>query len=58
MRNEYASNFHNRKVQYSVMSSNRPMTNRAPTSYIKDFGKPRRGVFGTSILVNLFVHIF
>ena len=26
---------------YSVMSSSRPMTKRAPTSYIDHFGKPR-----------------
>jgi hypothetical protein len=41
MRNEYASNYANRKLQYSVMSSNRPMTKRAPTSYMQGYGKPR-----------------
>lgn len=38
-RNEYSKL--GRKQQYSVMSSNRPMTKRAPTSYMGDFGKPR-----------------
>jgi hypothetical protein len=41
-RNEYSKNFaYNRGLKYSVMSSNRPMTKRAPTSYTAHFGKPR-----------------
>lgn len=39
-RDEYSKNLTNRKLQYSVMSSSRPMTKRAPTSYTDHFGKP------------------
>ncbi len=42
MRNEYAKNWgYRRGPQYSVMSSTRPMTKRAPTSYFDHYGKPR-----------------
>jgi len=41
-RNEYSKNWaYNRGPMYSVMSSARPMTKRAPTSYTDHFGKPR-----------------
>jgi hypothetical protein len=41
-RNEYAKNTQfNRGPKYSVMSSSRPMTKRAPTSYTAHYGKPR-----------------
>ena len=40
-RSDHAKNFAKSKLAYSVMSSTRPLTNRAPTSYTSDFGKPR-----------------
>eukprot|EP00347_Sterkiella_histriomuscorum_P017950 403347363 len=41
-RNEYSKNWaYNRGPQYSVMSSNRPLVQRAPTSYFDHYGKPR-----------------
>ena len=41
-RNEYNKNLnYDRGPKYSVMSSTRPMTKRAPTSYTSHYGKPR-----------------
>ena len=39
--NSYSKNYANNRLKYSVMSSSRPMTNRAPTAYTSHFGKPR-----------------